>query len=433
GGRAGRPLIRRSRLPTFVATSERQPSEVAVHCDTQIKQWSAAYDKAADEPPWIRAELSGGLSMVLCERGRLRDAARHADTAWRHAINGQRRTQGIATSEVIAGYQQAAAARFAVEPLINGTVGLAHAIDEMVVVYRRSHDKTNEFNRNSVVPLPTPGGAVVPEDVQAGEPSAQLALLENRPDEAIAILDRGFKKISDKHKGSRGSVSLQVLRLEAASFSPAPWREGDALAALQAIVDEQDVRWCACRLARIRARLSRRAGQPLEALQYLGAALPIASSWGLGRYWLDLMTDSAALLRSLGRLEEARATARMLLLGEADDGKQWWNAPGPPPAGLHEGHREAILEAGRIFAGAEAEVQGLTKAQASLGRAAPRSSIPKRRAVNDDPERPHNKEEMHAQALDVLRARERDGSPLILYLTAFGFDVSHTASPFGSE
>jgi hypothetical protein len=404
-----------------------------VHCDAQIEQWRAAYDQAAGEPPWVRARLSAKLSIVLCERGRLRDAAQHAAIAWRHAIDGQRLTQGIATAEVIGGYQEAAAARFAVEPLTNGVVGLAHAIDEMVTVYRRSHDKMGEFNRHSVVSLPNPGGAVVPEDVQAGEPSAQLALLEGRADEAVAILDRAFNKISDEHKGTRGYVSLQVLRLEAASFSKVQWRENDALTALQAIADKQDVRWCACRLARIRARLNLRAGHPREVLHHLDAALPIASSWGLGRYWLDLMTDRAALLRALGHLEEARATARMLLIGEAGDRTRWWNDAGPAPAGLHEGHRESILEGVRVFGGAEAEIQGLTEARVALDRVAIDSTIPRRRAMNDDPERPRTREEMHVQALDVLRARERDGVPFILYLTAFGSEVSHTASPFGPE
>ena len=403
------------------------------HCDAQIEQRRAAYDEAEGEPPWIRAQLSGGLSIALCERGRLRDAAQHAETAWRHAIDGQRLTEGIATAEVIGGYQQAAAARFAVQPLTNGVVGLANAIDEMVAVYRRSHEKMDEFNRHSVVSLPNPGGAVEPEDVQAGEPSAQLALLEGRADVAVEVLDRAFKKISYEHKGTRGYVSLQVLRLEAASLSKAQWREDDALTALQAIVDKEDVRWCACRLARIRARLNLRAGRPLKALKHLDAALPIASSWGLGRYWLDLMTDRAMLLRELGRLEEARATVRMLLIGEADDRTHWWKDPGPAPAGLHEGHRESIIEGARVFSGAEAEIQGLTKARASLDRVVKHSTIPKHRVVNDDPERPWTREEIHAQALDVLRARERDSTPFMLYLTSFHVDTSHTASPFGPE
>ena len=157
------------------------------------------------------------------------------------------------------------------------------------------------------------------------------------------------------------------------------------------------------------------------------------STWALGRYWLDLMTDRAALLRTVGRQDEARATARMLLIGEADDPARWWIDPAPAPAGLHEGHRESILEGARVFAGAEAEIEGLTQALAALDQVVVRSTIPKRRAVNDDPDRPRTREEMHAQALDVLRDRDRDGTPFILYLTKFGLHISHTASPFGPE
>jgi hypothetical protein len=403
------------------------------HCDALIEQGNAKYNGATNEPPWVRAQLSGQLSIAFCERGRLRDAVRYAEIAWDHAIDGQRRMQGLASAEVISGYQLAAAARFAVEPLTNGIVGLTHAIDEMLNVYQRSHDKTDEFNRHSVIPVSNPGGAVVPEDVQAGEPSAQLALLQGRADDAVAIIDRAFKKISDEHDGTRGYLSLQVLRVEAASFSNAPWREDETLTALQAIVDEQDVRWLACRLARIRARLDLRSGRPREALAHLDAALPVASSWALGRYWLDVMTDRAALLRTLGRQDDARITARMLLIGEAGDRTRWWIGPAPAPAGLHEGHRESILEGARVFDGGEAEIKGLTQARAALDQVVTRSTIPKRRSMNDDPHRPHTREAMHAQALEALRARECDGTPFILYLTTFGLDISHTASPFGPE
>jgi hypothetical protein len=403
------------------------------HADVQLEQRRSAYDRSAEALPWVRAQLGGQLSISLCERGRLRDAARYAEIAWRHALDGQRLTQGIATAEGIAGYQHAAAARFAVEPLTNGAAGLAHAIDEMVAVYRRSHDKTDEFNRYSVIELANPGGNVVFEDVQAGEPSAQLAVLQGRAAEAVAILDRAFQKIADDQKGTRGYVTLQVLRLEASSLSDATWRDNDTLIALQGLADHQDVRWLACRLARIHARLALRSGRPGDALAHLDRALPLASSWALGRYWLELMTDRAALLRELGRLDEARATARMLLIGEADERSDWWIDAAPAPAGLHEGHRESILEGTRVFAGAEAAIEGLTEARASLDRLGPRTTLPKRRAVNADPERPHTREEMHAQALAVLSAHERDGTPFVLYLTTFGLGISHTASPFGPE
>jgi hypothetical protein len=412
---------------------KKPPDDRRFHSDVQLEQRLAAYRQAADALPWVRAQLGGQLSIGFCERGRLRDAASHAGIAWDHALDGQRLTQGIATAEVIAGYQQAAAARFAVETVTSGAVGLAHAIDEMVAVYRRSHDKTDEFNRHSVIALSNPGLNVVPEDIQAGEPSAHLALLQGRADEAVAILDRAFPRISDEHRGTRGYLALQVLRLEATSLSNAPWRDDDALTALQAIADDQDVRWLACCLARIHARLDLRSGRSHDALARLDRALRIASSWALGRYWLDLMIDRAALLRGLGHLDEARATARMLLIGEADDCSDWWPDPSPAPAGLHEGHRESILEGMRAFAGAEAEIEGLTQARASLDRVVTPTSLPKRRALNDDPDRPHTREEMHAQALDVLRARECDGTPFILYLTTFGLSVSHTASPFGPE
>jgi tetratricopeptide (TPR) repeat protein len=300
----------------------------------------------------------------------LREAALHAAIAWRHAIDGQGLMEGIPTAEVVGGYQFASAARFAVEPLTNGAAGLAHVIDEMVAFYRDAYEIIEDFNSHSVIPLLHPGRPASPEDVQAGEPSAQLALLEGRADDAVEILDRAFPKISDEYKDTRGYMSLQVLRLEAASFSEAQWREDNALAALQKIVEKEDVRWCACRLARVRARLDRRMGRPLEALQQLEAALPIASSWALGQHWLDLMTDHAALLCALGRLEEARATTRMLLIGESNDRSRWWNNPGPPPTGLHEGHRESILQGFRVFAGAEAEIPGLMEARASLNRSA---------------------------------------------------------------
>ena len=403
------------------------------HTEVLLEALQMAYDEATDAPPWIRAQLGGRLSIGLCERGRLRDAARFAEIAWEHAIDGQRRTQGLVTAEAIAGYQGAAAARFAVHPLTSGALGLAHSLDDMVAVYRRSHDKTDEFNRHSLVPVSNPAGDVRPEDVQAGEPSAKLALLQGRPGDAVAILDRAFDKIAEEHRGTRGYLSLQVLRLESAALCDAPWHDGDKLAALQAVADSQDVRWLVCGLARIRALLDLRAGRPRDALVHLEAALPTASSWALGRCWLELMTERVALLRVLGRLAEARVAARLLLTGEAADRGHWWVDVAPVPAGLHEGHRAAILEGCRVFAGAEAEIEGLTQARALLDRVVTRTTIPKRRDWNADPDRPHTRQEMHAQALEVLRERESEGIPFVLYLTSFDFHVHHTASPFGPE
>ena len=69
------------------------------HCDAQIEQGRAKYDRATGEPPWVRAQLSGQLSIAFCERGQLRDAALYAEIARDHAIDGQRLMHGLASAE----------------------------------------------------------------------------------------------------------------------------------------------------------------------------------------------------------------------------------------------------------------------------------------------------------------------------------------------
>jgi hypothetical protein len=270
----------------------------------------AAYGLSTeDDRLWDRSMLACYTAEALLVCGRVPEAMEWAERAKQFARAGLRLSEGVPTQEIMSAYDAAFYAIMAIAAQGHDAAGVAQVLSDMVELHIRMRKQLEEFNRHSILPLPGPTGEVNPEELSDGKPAGLLALLEDRPGDAVRILTAELTRWPQARLESRQGAIIRTLLLRALLADKRYSEVRALIPQLQHVADGLDDTAARCELASLAANLALVEGDAAAALAIVDDFLYLASHCGLQLLRNDLLGARSRALMALGRVDEAKTSA----------------------------------------------------------------------------------------------------------------------------
>lgn len=395
-------------------------SQFALCCgDVEISALAAmsAYEVLPDDKPlWDRAILAAHAAQSHILTGKLRTTMEWCERSWAHAREGMRKTQGIATREIMEAYDWSANTLAKIYLRLEQPLEVRQLIEDLTVVHQYARQSILEFNATSIIPVGGPSGEVTPDQLVDGRLAAILALAEHRYGDVSQFT-------AEKAEASdRINLELRTMLLRA-EMRAVPLEGADALfMEMRNSAEQRDDCATECELAVI-AQL--RITDSGEQLALLGAYLPRAEACGLGMHWRDLQLARSRALRDSGLNNEARHAAKAALYGTAKIAGAHLDADWPAA-------REAVSLLQSVGETVPDDVLTAARESRLPERRSPSKPIARRKPASIK-QGSSGREELHAAATSVLERYQNEGLPFALSFRKFGLEVLHGPFELGPK
>jgi hypothetical protein len=423
-------------IPTSASPSLTEPDQALVDGLNSTQRLLAdreeRYARSRLEGPLDRAFAGFHLSQLLLESGMLRRCGQVADDTWEHALEGLRLSEGMPAQEVVQLFDAAAFMLTELRTLTEGIGGVRRTLDDLVAMHERFRNRLAVFNAVAVIPLDGPQGAVNPHELLRGRPSALLAALKGRPDEALAIIETALDGWAPQ---PASGFYLKTRALQARCLNELGERSASR-GLLEELIDQcpADLQSLRCEFGNQYAHTYIGSGETKRGIASADEWLALAARSGLALRWTDLMCTRAALLHSSGADDEARACFRSALVGPREsDHLQSWPEASSFPLPSAEWYRLVFVEARRVLRDRD---DSLTREiddvlQRTVPPPVPGRSKYRGRTIPVRLKGDARREQLHAQALQVIDEFETQAKPFVLYFRKFDIIILHRAALLG--
>lgn len=362
----------------------------------------------------------------------LRRCGQVADDTWADALESLRLSDGMPVQEVVQLFDAAAFMLTELRTLTEGIGGVRRTLDDLVAMHERFRSRLEAFNSVAVIPLDGPHGTVNPHELLRGRPSALLAALKGRPDEALAIIDSALDGWAPQQASG---FHLKMRALKARCLNAL----GDRSASrrlLKDLIDQcpSDLDSLRCECGNQYAQTYIGSGDTRRGIASADEWLVLAARSGLALRWTDLMCTRAALLHDSGADDEARTCFQHALVGPRDtDHLQSWPGASSFPLPSAEGYRLVFVEARQILGNRD---DSLTREiddvlQRTVPPPVPERSQYRGRTIPERRKGDARRKQLHAQAVQVINEFETQAKPFVLYFRKFAITVLHRAALLG--
>ena len=423
-------------VPKSASPSLTQPDQTPVAGANSTQRLLAdreeRYSRSRLEGPLDRAFAGFHLSQLLLESGRLRRCGQVADETWEHALESLRLSEGMPVQEVVQLFDAAALMLTELRTLTEGIGGVRRTLDDLVAMHERFRHRLAVFNSVSVIPVDGPQGAVNPHELLRGHPSAILAALNGRPDEALAIIESALDDWAPQHASG---FYLQTRALKARYLNELGERSASRRL-LKELIDQcpSDLQSLRCKFGNQYAHTYIGSGETERGIAAADEWLAVAARSGLALRWTDLMCTRAALLHSSGADAEAHTCFRSALVGPRDsDHLQSWPEASSFPLPSAERYRLVFVEARQVLRNRD---DSLTREIDDVLRRTLPPPVPERskyrgRTLPAPLKGDARRQQLHAQAIQVIHEFETQAKPFVLYFRKFDINVLHRAALLG--
>lgn len=400
---------------------------------TAVEAANAACEVGRAAATMSQAMLARHQAEALVLHGNLNAALRAAWNAQRFFLKQLRAHEGLPTHELMSECDAAHAVEIACLLRMEGVAGVTRALERLARWHNQARTLLARVNTSSQIASVGPTRPLDPQSLLNGYPSALIAHLEGRKNEALELALRwGGLECPDSIPAiDRATLKVRTLL--------ALGKNNEAEKLISALSDAGDDAALSARAAVLHgeAKLARR--RPGELLGRNDEALTKALTNGLHLEAIDLLLLRARAFRAMHRIREAKETLRAVLDGHQAAPRMLADFPAlagaqtTQTAGYQLASRQAIALLKHLGQRVDAAI--VEAAQASPRDEAPAAPRPLRRPHAPAKARGDQKrrQQLHEQAVDVIRQYEKDGAPFVLYFRTFTVHASHGPMEYGAR